>query len=61
MAMLFKASPEIRAAGRAAFRDSERLNILFEQWATCEGVWTESHLYLQMTQTKRQRKRGARA
>ena len=53
--------PEIKAAGRAAFRDSDRLAILQEQWAACEGAWSESELYMQLKESVSHRKKGQRA
>lgn len=52
---------EIRAAGRAAHRNSDRLAVLFEQWASCQGIWKESHIYLQLSQRTRHRKVGRRS
>ena len=52
---------EIRAAGRDAKRDKDKLAVLFEQWTSCQGVWKESHLYLQLSQKSRHRKIGRRS
>ena len=41
--------------------DTERLQILQEQWIGCGGVWKESALYLRMTSKNTFRKRGSRA
>eukprot|EP00435_Cladocopium_sp_Y103_P061023 s127_g22.t1 len=56
-----KKSPrEIRLAGEAAYRCSDRLAVLFEQWVGCEGHWRESALYQRLRVESRFRKRGCR-
>lgn len=37
-----------------------KLGILFEQWASCEGHWTESKIYIELKVSTRHRKIGAR-
>lgn len=39
---------------------SEKLGILFEQWAECSGNWQKSSLYLQMRESRTNRKHGCR-
>ena len=39
---------------------SEKLQVLFEQWISCDGHWTESSIYKQLKVTVRNRKTGAR-
>ena len=39
---------------------SEKLQVLYEQWISCEGHWIESSLYKQLRVTVRNRKTGAR-
>ena len=36
------------------------MGILFEQWASCEGHWTESKIYMELKVSTRHRKIGAR-
>lgn len=56
-----KTPREIRAAGRAAHRNSEKLALLLDEWWTsCQGQWKESNLYLRMSESTRHRKCGAR-
>ncbi|CAL1153151.1 unnamed protein product [Cladocopium goreaui] len=55
-----KTPREIRLAGEAAFRCSDRLQVLFEQYVTCGGHWAESSIYLQMKIERRLRKTGSR-
>lgn len=40
---------------------SEKLALLYEQWLGCSGKWTESEFYIQIQESKRQRKTGTRA
>ncbi|CAL1127245.1 unnamed protein product [Cladocopium goreaui] len=51
---------EIKRAGKAAFRCSERISILYEQWIECAGHWSESSLLQQLRYEKRHRRIGAR-
>ncbi|CAK9000629.1 unnamed protein product [Durusdinium trenchii] len=51
---------EIRRAGRAAHRDSAKLQILMEQWASANGVWSQSEFYLQVKQKRKHRSYGSR-
>lgn len=39
---------------------SSRLAVLFEQWVSCSGHWTESSIYLQMKIERRHRTIGSR-
>jgi len=55
-----KTPREIRAAGRAAHRNSEKLALLLDEWTSCQGQWKESNLYLRMSESTRHRKCGAR-
>ena len=48
-----KTPPEIRAAGQAAFRNHDRLQVLFEQWTSCKGQWRESEFMISLKQKKR--------
>ncbi|CAL1166684.1 unnamed protein product [Cladocopium goreaui] len=52
--------PEVRRAGRAAFRDSGMLQVLLEQWTSCAGVWTESEFYIQVKEKRKNRSYGSR-
>ncbi|CAK9073796.1 unnamed protein product [Durusdinium trenchii] len=40
--------------------NSQKLGILYEQWAQCDGHWTESSLYKELRVSVRHRRRGAR-
>ena len=40
---------------------SDRLQILMEQWISCNGIWKESTLCLRMSQKSSYKKRGCRA
>ena len=51
---------EIRAAGRAAHRNTEKLALLLDEWTSCQGQWKESNLYLRLSESTRHRKCGAR-
>ena len=51
---------EIQRAGRNAFRNSPKLQVLMEQWASAQGVWTQSDFYLQIKQKKKNRQFGSR-
>ena len=51
---------EIQRAGRSAHRDSAKLQILMEQWASCEGAWRHSEFFLQIRQKNRHRQFGSR-
>ena len=51
---------EIQRAGRNAFRDSAKLQVLLEQWASASGVWRETEFYLSIKQKKRNRRYGCR-
>ena len=42
------------------YAGSEKLGILFEQWAECAGNWNKSTLYVQMRESRTNRKRGSR-
>ena len=42
-------------------RDSERLQVLYEQWSGSNGIWKESAMYLKMTSKTRFRHRGCRS
>ena len=55
-----KTPPEIRRAGAAAYRDSEKLQMLLEQWTMAQGQWQQSDFYIQLKQKKRNRKFGCR-
>ncbi|CAK8988834.1 unnamed protein product, partial [Durusdinium trenchii] len=56
-----KRSPvEIRRAGRAAHRDSSKLQLLLEQWTQCDGVWAESDFVIECRRKTRHRQYGAR-
>ena len=45
----------------ATFRSgSEKLQVLFEQWMSCDGHWSESSLYQQLKVSHTHRRRGAR-
>lgn len=37
-----------------------RLSVLYEQWASCAGIWKESALYIRMKSTQRNKTRGCR-
>ena len=39
---------------------SERLQVLFEQWATCAGQWKESAFFLRLSNSTRFKSKGAR-
>ncbi|CAK9090861.1 Uncharacterized protein SCF082_LOCUS42841 [Durusdinium trenchii] len=51
---------EVKKAGAAAFRDSSMLQVLYEQWASCSGQWSQSDFYLQARQKRRFRTHGSR-
>lgn len=51
---------EIRAAGKSAHRNKDKLAILFDEWTACQGVWKESHLFIQLSHNKTHRKIGRR-
>ena len=51
---------EIRRAGAAAFRQSDQLQVLLEQWCACSGAWRESEFYFQVKQKTLSRKLGSR-
>ena len=51
---------EIQRAGRNAFRDSAKLQVLLEQWASAQGVWRETEFFLSIKQKKRNRSYGCR-
>ena len=55
-----KTPPEVQRAGRAAFRDSAMLQVLLDQWASCDGAWTESEFYIQVKMKKKNRTFGSR-
>ena len=55
-----KTPKEIRAAGAAAYRNHERLQLLLEQWTSCQGAWTQSDFFLQLKQKKKHRRYGCR-
>ena len=55
-----KTPKEIRAAGASAFRDSEKLQLLQEQWTACQGQWRQSDFWIQLKRKKRNRKFGSR-
>eukprot|EP00435_Cladocopium_sp_Y103_P044854 s545_g12.t1 len=51
---------EIQRAGRNAKRDSAKLQILLEQWASADGIWTQTEFYLQIKQKRKNRQYGSR-
>ncbi|CAL1165977.1 unnamed protein product [Cladocopium goreaui] len=51
---------EVRRAGAAAYRQSDRLQVLLEQWLACSGQWKASEFYYQARQKKRSRRHGCR-
>ena len=51
---------EIRRAGKAAYRDSNKLQLLLEQWTAAEGQWQHSDFYIQLKTKHRNRKFGCR-
>ena len=51
---------EIQRAGRNAFRCSPKLQVLMEQWASAQGVWTQSDFFLQIKEKKKNRRFGCR-
>ncbi|CAK8988987.1 unnamed protein product [Durusdinium trenchii] len=55
-----RSPPEIRRAGRAAHRDSSKLQLLLEQWTQCDGVWAESDFVIECRRKTRHRQYGAR-
>ena len=55
-----KTPKEIRAAGVAAFRNHDRLQMLFEQWTQCKGQWKESEFMISLKQKRRNRAYGCR-
>lgn len=44
---------EIQRAGRHSKHNSAKLQVLLEQWAAADGIWTQSDFYLQIKQKKR--------
>ena len=42
------------------FLGSAKLQVLYEQWLSCDGHWTESSIYQQLKVSQRHRKKGAR-
>ena len=50
----------MRKAGQSAFRDTEKLQLLLEQWSACQGLWRESEFFIELKQKKRYRQFGAR-
>ena len=42
------------------FLGSDKLQVLYEQWLSCDGHWTESAIYQQLKTSSRHRKKGAR-
>ena len=51
---------EIQRAGRHAKHNSAKLQVLLEQWAAADGIWTQSDFYLQIKQKKKNRQYGSR-
>lgn len=51
---------EVRRAGASAFRNSDKLQLLLEQWTACQGAWRESQFYIKMQQKTKHRSVGAR-
>ena len=50
----------LQRAGRNAFRCSPKLQVLMEQWASAQGVWTQSDFFLQIKEKKKNRRFGCR-
>lgn len=42
------------------FAGSAKLQVLYEQWISCSGHWSESSFLVELRQSTRNRKRGAR-
>ena len=60
-AILGRRTPiEVRRAGAAAYRNTEALAVLMEQWVSCEGQWNESEFMKTVKSEKHQRTRGRR-
>ena len=51
---------EVRRAGAAAKNDSQKLQMLQEQWTQCNGLWSQSDFVIRLRQKTRQRSYGAR-
>lgn len=51
---------EVQRAGRAAAHNSPMLQVLMEQWTACGGIWSESEMFLQMRQKRKNRSYGSR-
>ena len=55
-----KTPKEVQRAGRAAAHNSPMLQVLMEQWTACGGIWSESEMFLQMRQKRKNRSYGSR-
>eukprot|EP00438_Fugacium_kawagutii_P031128 Skav201752 [mRNA] locus=scaffold1973:85397:88605:+ [translate_table: standard] len=51
---------EIRRAGQAASGNSEQMQMLLEQWASCSGIWSESEFLIQIKKKSKHRSFGGR-
>ena len=51
---------EVRRAGAAAFRQPDRLQVLLEQWVSCNGAWKESAFYFSCKEKSKTRRHGSR-
>ena len=51
---------EVRRAGLAAHRNTEALQVLLEQWLSCEGRWNESEFVKTVRAERHQRTKGRR-
>ena len=56
--LLFRAT--LSSSNEDAHRDSAKLQVLMEQWASCEGHWSQSEFYLSIRQKAKHRSYGCR-
>ena len=55
-----KTPVEIRRAGASAYRNTNKLQVLLEQWTACQGAWTQSQFYIKMKSKSKHRTFGCR-
>ncbi|CAL1132282.1 unnamed protein product [Cladocopium goreaui] len=56
-----KSTPiEVRRAGQSAYRSSDKLQVLLEQWAACEGHWAYSDFMIECKKKSKHRSYGSR-
>lgn len=51
---------EVRRAGASAYRNSDKLQLLFEQWTSCEGHWQHSDFMIECKKKTKHRSYGSR-